>query len=177
MRTQWLFGIVTGALVVATAATPRAQSGLITVQALMSGGAEAPTPVNTGAFGIANITLNPSAGEVSWVIDAYNFPSGLTMGHIHAGSPGTAGPVIVDFNPTNIGQSGAFRLTGTSRTVVPRPAQGIRTMEEAIFAIAAGNTYANLHSQANPGGEIRGQLCPTSAEGNHLSRIALCTSQ
>ncbi len=177
MRTHVLFGLVTAALVATTAVSPRAQSGTMTLQAVLSGGGEAPTPVTTGAHGIANITIDPAAGEVSWVIDVYNLPTGLTASHIHVGSPNVAGPIIIDFAPTNISQSGAFRFTGSTRTVRPAANLGIRSMDDAMFAIAAGGTYVNVHSQANPGGEIRGQLCPTSAAGNYLSRIALCSSQ
>ena len=31
-------------------------------------------------------------------------------------------------------------------------------MEELIAAMEAGNTYVNVHTSANSGGEIRGQL-------------------
>jgi hypothetical protein len=39
-------------------------------------------------------------------------------------------------------------------------AQGIAAgdFDELVRALRAGVTYANVHSQARPGGEIRGQL-------------------
>ena len=33
-------------------------------------------------------------------------------------------------------------------------------MQDAIQAIVGGNAYVNIHTSANPGGEIRGQLVP-----------------
>ena len=34
----------------------------------------------------------------------------------------------------------------------------ILTMDDAIQAMMANNTYLNIHTSANPSGEIRGQL-------------------
>jgi hypothetical protein len=66
-------------------------------------------------------------------------------------------------------------LSGSTRSFIARPAQGIRSMEEAMVAIAAGNAYVNVHSQANPGGEIRGQLCPEKGSDNRFTAISLCS--
>ncbi len=146
------------------------RAGKQTLVAVLSGGSEAPTVVNTGAHGKAVITIDPDSGEVTWVIDVFNFPTGLTASHIHVGAAGTAGPVIIDFAPTDLGVSGPFRLSGSTRNFIARPAQGIRSMEEAMIAIAAGNAYVNVHSQANPGGEIRGQLCPDEGQRQPVHR-------
>ena len=177
MRRTFLYGLLTALLVAGATTAPRAQGGRQVMHAYLTGGAEAPTAVNTGAYGHAVITLDPAAGEVSWVIDVFNYPTGLTASHIHVGSPGTAGPIIIDFAPTAIGVSGPFRFTGSTRNFIARPERGIRSMEEAMIAISAGNAYVNVHSQANPGGEIRGQLCPDRSNENRFNGIALCTPQ
>ena len=65
--------------------------------------------MNTGAHGKAVITIDPASGEVTWVIDVFNFPTGLTASHIHVGAAGTAGPVVIDFAPQIIGVSGPFQ--------------------------------------------------------------------
>ena len=53
-------------------------------------------------------------------------------------------------------------LSGTisAEQVIGPAAQGIAPgeLEELLRAMAAGVTYANVHSQAFPGGEIRGQI-------------------
>jgi hypothetical protein len=161
MRRTFLYGLMTALLVAGATTAPRAQGGKQTLVAILTGGSEAPNVVNTGAYGKAVITIDPSAGEVTWVIDVFNFPAGLTASHIHAGAAGTAGPIIIDFQPGIIGVSGPFQLSGSTKNFIARPAAGIRSMEEAMIAIP-GNVV-NVHSQANPGGEIRGQLCPAKA--------------
>ena len=96
---------------------------------------------------------------MTWVIDVYNLPTGVTASHIHAGSPGVAGPVIVNFTVV-ANTSNDFRISGSANRaeIVARPAQGINSAEDARQAILNGDTYVNVHSTANPGGEIRGQL-------------------
>ena len=182
MRRGFLFGLaanglLTAALVAGTTSAPAAQNGVQTLTAVLTGGGEAPNPVNTGAYGYATVTINPGTGEVTWVIDVFNFPTGLTASHIHAGAFNTAGPVIIDFNPQPIGVSGPFRLSGSTTSFIARPVVGIRSMQEAMVAIASGNTYVNVHSQLNPGGEIRGQLCPAKASDNGFNGINTCFPQ
>ncbi|WP_266366111.1 CHRD domain-containing protein [Tellurirhabdus rosea] len=64
-----------------------------------------------------------------------------TAGHIHAGSPGQNGPVVIPFNS----------LTS--------PITGQTTLAQSrIDSMVAGRFYVNLHSAAFPGGEIRGNI-------------------
>ena len=46
----------------------------------------------------------------------------------------------------------------TAANLLPDPADGINTFAEAVNAIEAGQTYFNIHTVANPGGEIAGQI-------------------
>jgi hypothetical protein len=136
----------------------QAQAQTYTFTADLSGGNEVP-PVTTGAGGTATITLNATAGTVSWVIDVYNLPSGVTAGHIHAGADNVAGPVVINFNPT-ANQSNDFRISGTANLtdLTARAAQGINSPQDFIQMMLNEDAYVNVHSQVNPGGEIRGQL-------------------
>jgi hypothetical protein len=96
---------------------------------------------------------------VSWTVDVFNLPSGVTAGHIHVGPAGTPGPTAINFTvPTTA--SNDFRITGSAADsgFTLRPDQGIRSADDLFQAILGGNTYVNIHTAVNTGGEIRGQL-------------------
>ena len=52
----------------------------------------------------------------------------------------------------------AFTGTVKDTEFILRPDQGIRSADDMFQAILGGNSYVNVHSDVNPGGEIRGQL-------------------
>ena len=115
--------------------------------------------INTGAFGNATVIVDLGARTVSYDVRVFNLPSGVIASHIHVGSAFTTGPVVVNFAPP-ITASNDFSYAGVQRDVefVLRPDQGIRTPDDMFQAILGGNSCVNVHSQVNPGGEIRGQL-------------------
>ena len=146
-----------GAFLLVAAAQAQAQTLVYT--ATLSGSNEAPPVLATGAGGFATVTVNLTAQTIDWVVDVYNLPSGVTAGHIHVGGTGVSGPVVVNF-VVNVGQSNDFRISGSARAadVVARQPQGVNTFEDLVQALATGHAYVNVHSQVNPGGEVRGQL-------------------
>jgi hypothetical protein len=117
------------------------QALAVDVKVELKGDEEVP-PVKTaasgnGLFAIAND--NTIAGSVT--------TKGVqgTAAHIHEGAPGKNGAVIIPLTKT-----------GDSYSVPPNT-----KLSEAQFeAFKAGNLYVNVHSAANPGGEIRAQLKP-----------------
>lgn len=139
-----------------SAVQAQAQTYVFTAQ--LSGGNETPA-VLTGAGGTATVTVNNTAQTIEWVVDVYNFPSGVTAGHIHVGPPGVAGPTVVNFTVVS-GVSNDFRISGSAGAsgINARTAQGIGSFEDVVQSLLTGQMYVNLHSQVNGGGEIRGQL-------------------
>lgn len=112
----------------------------------INGANERPTAVTTDATGEAVITI--IGNLVSWKVDVVNL-SNTNAGHIHRRHPdSTFGGVIQGISPT----TGAANFTGTI-------ALGSATVHDTVLTIIrAGRAYVNLHTTANPGGEIRGEL-------------------
>lgn len=108
----------------------------------LSGANEVP-PVTTAATGTATVTIRPDH-TVSVKVSATGMNA--TASHIHQGAASANGPVIVPFTKT-----------GDNTFVAP---DGAKLTDAQYDAFKAGNLYVNVHTAANPGGEIRGQLKP-----------------
>jgi hypothetical protein len=159
------------------AARPAAAQGAttVTVYANLIGSEEPPGGVSTSAFGKAIFVINRTLQTIDYSIWVYNFPSGLVGAHIHASPRGINGPIILPV-PLPGPLSGDFFLSGTWRPadLAPNQSRGINDFDDAALSIASGATYFNVHSQVNPGGEIRGQICPLSEVANGFTGIATC---
>lgn len=148
--------VIAGALLAAAPASAQTY----TLTANLTGGNETPAPgLNTGAFGTATVVVDMTARTVTYNVQVFNLPSGVTASHIHVGATGTPGPIILAFSPPP-NASNDFSYSGTLKDTdfIARSDQGIRSADDAFQAILGGNTYVNVHSAVNPGGEIRGQL-------------------
>src|SRR6266704_1194054 len=122
--------LVATAFVGFAAAPASAQS--FTLTASLNGANEPPIPgINTGAFGSATVVVNMAARTVTYTVNVFNLPSGVTASHIHVGAVGTPGPVVVNFAPP-VPASNDFTFTGTVKDTefVLRPEQGIRSADD-----------------------------------------------
>ena len=140
------------------ALSAQAQAQTINFTAALSGGNEVPGVV-TGAVGTGTVSLNLATQVVTYRIDVYNMPVGTTASHFHVGAAGVSGPVVVNFTvPAGISNDYAISGTASASDLTQRAAQGINSWEDFIQALLLGNIYMNVHSTANGGGEIRGQV-------------------
>ena len=160
MTSRWKMAVFATVALIGFATTASAQS--YTFLATLTGAGESTqiaNGVNTGAFGDATVIVDMAARTVTYTVRVFNLPSGVSASHIHVGAPQTAGPVVVNFAPP-VPASNDFGFSGVVRDVefILRPEVGIRSPDDIFQAILGGNSYVNVHSQAFPGGEIRGQL-------------------
>ena len=108
----------------------------------LSGANEVP-PVTTSASGAGTIFVAADK-SISGIITTTGVAG--TAAHIHVGAAGKNGPVIVP-----LARSGAGGWS------VP---PGTRITDAQFESFKHGELYVNVHSEANKGGEIRGQLTP-----------------
>jgi hypothetical protein len=160
MTVRWKLAAFVSAAFIGLAVPASAQG--YTLLATLTGAGEATQTtngINTGAFGDATVIVDMSARTVTYTVRVFNLPSGVTASHIHVGSPLTAGPVVVNFAPP-LTASNDFGYTGVVRDTefILQPDKGIRSADDMFQAILGGNSYVNVHTQVNGGGEIRGQL-------------------
>jgi hypothetical protein len=88
-----------------------------------------------------------------------------TQAHVHLGNKSDSGGVSYFLcggggRPPCTPTSGTFTGTVTAADIIGPTAQGIAPAEfaEVLRATRAGVTYANVHTNKHPGGEIRGQI-------------------
>jgi hypothetical protein len=111
-------------------------------------GAQMVPPVETAATGTADITYDPATRVVTWAITYSGLSGPATMAHFHGPAPeGKNGPVVIWLSKQ--GSPAASPISGQA-TLTPEQAQ----------QFAAGDWYVNVHTQAHPAGEIRGQVKP-----------------
>jgi hypothetical protein len=111
----------------------------------LSGTQEVP-PVDTPASGIAELEIDLDTGAVSGILVVEDMEP--TAAHIHDGFAGSNGPILVHLeqdaaDPNRFSFAANAALTS---------AQLDRLLE--------GGLYLNVHSQAHPPGEVRGQILP-----------------
>ena len=118
-------------------------------------------PITTNATGLAELELNDDGDEISYDIQVEDI-EGATQAHIHQGSEGENGDVVVSlFNstePTDVNDGTLEDGDFTSEDFVG-PLQG-QNMSALVELMDNGQAYVNVHTEANPDGEIRGTIVP-----------------
>jgi len=122
----------------------------VTFGTTMNGAGENPAK---NVPGVGTATIVKSGGTYTFTINFSGMTGPLTGAHIHG--PAAAGAnanVIVPFSTAGAGTSGTLTGTFTSTNTAAISNDSLDVL------MRTGNAYVNLHTTANPGGEIRGQL-------------------
>ena len=134
--------LATGALVVAGCGMMGSSGGMMgnTMTIPLSGANEVPPNASTGT-GTAKVDLDGTV--LKWTVTYSGTTGPVTAGHFHGpAQPGSNAGVVVPFpGPLSSPITGTATLTAAQ-----------------VADVKAGLWYVNLHTAANPGGELRGQV-------------------
>ncbi len=111
-------------------------------------------PDDYSGSGSASATISDDESSIDVTVTFENLTGPPVGSHIHFGARGEAGPIILPLDHTG---GSPINQTLTEADFTPADG-GPQTFAEALDAMRAGNTYVNVHTEANPPGEIRGQL-------------------
>jgi hypothetical protein len=112
------------------------------MKATLDGKSEVP-PTTTSGKGTADIDYDAATKKLSWKVNYSGLSGPATAAHFHgpAEAGKNAGVAVPISNPAS------------------SPVEGSATLTDAQAAdLMAGKYYVNIHTAANPGGEIRGQV-------------------
>ena len=138
--------VLGGALVAATLAFAgcgtMSGSTVTTASNNMSAASEVPPNESSGS-GVVVTKLDKGTRTLHWTVSYSGLTGPVKAGHFHGpASPGVNAGVVVPF-------------TGS----LSSPIEGSAVLTEAqVVDLTSGKWYANLHTAAHPGGEIRAQI-------------------
>jgi CHRD domain len=112
------------------------------MKATLDGKSQVPPNASAGT-GTADIDYDAATKKLSWKLTYSGLSGPPTAAHFHG--------------PAEPGKNAGVALAIPSATT--SPVEGSATLTDAQAAdLAAGKYYINIHTAANPGGEIRGQV-------------------
>jgi hypothetical protein len=139
--------LLTGAFALAACGSMSSAPKPATFAATLNGASMVP-PNATSGKGDATVSLDRTTKTISWKVNYSGLTGNATAEHFHGpAAPGANAGVALPI------------ATGS----VPNPAVGTAVLTDAQIAdLTAGKWYIAIHTQANPGGEIRGQVTATN---------------
>ena len=116
---------------------------------------------STAATGTFAATVDVAAGTVTYTLTVPSIQA-TTQAHIHAGAEGESGPVVVPLFAAEGGSANSINVSGTFGVAdLVGPYEG--DLIGFVTAVNDGTLYVNIHTEANPPGEIRGQIVTGAA--------------
>lgn len=129
-----------------------ASAAKVNYQATLDSAQETTPPTVVTGTGKANATYDTDTKKFCVLVEYKDIGGAATAAHIHEGARGTPGPVTMTFNAPFTSPLGEeFDISA----------------DAALQAKLAGNSmafYVNIHTDADQGGAVRGQLEPGGPE-------------
>jgi hypothetical protein len=123
---------------------PSMSKDTVALGATLSGTAEVPPNASNGS-GTVEASLNKSTHLLRWKVSYAGLSGPVSAGHFHG--------------PAMAGQNAGVVLPFKGSMASPIEGEATLTPEQEAD-LMAGKWYANLHTAAHPGGEVRGQVTP-----------------
>ncbi len=123
--------------------------GGVTVQFVNLAGTQEVPLLTSAATGVGAITLNRSSGAIAVHVNTVGLDNAIAA-HVHRAIAGVNGPILV-----GLSQDPADPKHWFSADDAALDAAGLQALD-------AAQLYLNVHSPANPGGEIRAQIVPST---------------
>lgn len=134
-------GLTALACAAALAAAAPAMAATVNLKADLKAASEVP-PTDSKGSGSVTATFDTSSKQLSWKGSVSGLSGPATAAHFHAGEAGKNGGVVI---PIAGADKGSF--------------EGSATLTDAQATdLMDGKWYVNVHTAANKGGEIRGQV-------------------
>ena len=137
-----ILGYVGTAAALLLASAPPSYAATTQFKADLKGSTEVP-PNQSSGTGSVTATFDSVSKELTWSGTYSGLSGPATAAHIHG--------------PAEAGKNAGVALAIPNAT--SSPVEGSATLTDAQAAdLMAGKYYINIHTAANPGGEIRGQV-------------------
>ena len=134
-------GLAALACATALALASPAMAATVNLKADLKAASEVP-PTDSKGAGSVTATFDTASKQLSWKGTVSGLTGPATAAHFHAGEAGKNGGVVV---PIAGADKGSF--------------EGSATLTDAQAAeLMGGKWYVNVHTAANKGGEVRGQV-------------------
>src|SRR5450755_910992 len=112
------------------------------MKATLDGKSEVPANTSAGT-GTADVNYDAATKKMTWKLTYSGLSGPATAAHFHG--------------PAEAGKNAGVKVPIANPTTSPVEGSATLTDEQAADLVA-GKYYVNIHTAANPGGEIRGQV-------------------
>jgi hypothetical protein len=137
-------------------------------KARLSGDQEVPAAIVTDTAGTFSLRFNDDETKAEYRLEVRDGVR-VTQAHIHCAPAGQNGPIVVFLAGLHLPgwdvdgkwiDNAALTDTNVLAANTPSPtcSNDINNLRDLAQAGREGKLYANVHTTANPGGEVRGQL-------------------